>query len=60
MKDLNKKKDTELTKMLGERRESLRKIRFEKIAGAMKNPSEIRKTKKEVAQILTEINSRKS
>jgi len=59
MKDLNKKKDTELEKMLADNRETLRKLRFEKISGAMKNPNEINSLKKDIARIMTELNSRK-
>lgn len=58
LKDLNKKKDTELAKMLAEKREELRKLRFDKIAGAMKNPHELRELKRDIARVTTEINAR--
>jgi large subunit ribosomal protein L29 len=49
----------ELQKMLLEKREKLRNLRFDLNAGKIKNFSEIKKTKKDIAQILTLINQKK-
>lgn len=58
LKDLNKKKDTEIAEMLTEKQEGLRKLRFEKISGAMKNPNVIGELRKDIARIKTEIRAR--
>jgi len=43
----------ELVKLLGERRERLRTLRFDLAAGKVKNVSELRAIRKEIARILT-------
>lgn len=54
------KKDTsELTKLLAEKREALRKIRFNIAGSGMRDVREIRTHKKDIARILTELNARK-
>lgn len=55
--DLKKKKEKELEKMLIERKEELRKDSFSSSATG-KSSVDVSKIKKEIAQILTEINSR--
>jgi len=49
----------ELEAILLEKKEKLRQLRFNLNAGKIKNFSEIRKTKKDIAQILTLINQKK-
>ena len=53
IKELKTKGKEELQKMLEDDREKLRQLRFDLSAGKVKNVREIRKIKKEVAQILT-------
>lgn len=53
IKELKTKGKDELQKMLEDDREKLRQLRFDLSAGKVKNVREIRKIKKEVAQILT-------
>ena len=43
----------ELQRILREKREKLRELRFNLAAGKVKNVSEIRETKKDIARILT-------
>jgi ribosomal protein L29 len=51
--ELRQKPKLELEKLLEDNRERLRQLRFDLAAGKVKNVREIRKTKKEIAQILT-------
>ncbi len=51
--ELRQKTKEELEKLLKENREKLRQLRFDLTAGKVKNVREIRKTKKEIARILT-------
>lgn len=51
--DLTKKTPAELRKFLEERREALQQLRFDLVAGKVKNVREIRKTRKTIARILT-------
>ena len=51
--ELRQKTESELKKILRESREKLRQLRFDLVAGKVKNVREIRKIKKEIAQILT-------
>lgn len=55
--DLKKKKEKELEKMLVERKEELRKDSFASSTTG-KSSVDVSKIKKEIAQILTEVNSR--
>lgn len=52
-KELNKKSKAELNTLLKQKRESLRKMRFDSGAGKLKNHRSIRNTKREIAKILT-------
>lgn len=54
MKDLKKKKDDELAKLLNEKREALREFRFGMAGSRTRNTKEGRMLRKEIAQILTE------
>ena len=58
MPELKKKTDKELLKMLHEKREVLRGFRFDTTGTKIKNVKEGANTRKEVARILTELNSR--
>lgn len=51
--ELRQKTKSELQKLLQDNRERLRQLRFDLIAGKVKNVREIRKIKKEIARILT-------
>lgn len=53
IKELNQKSKVELKKLLEENREKLRQLRFDLISGKVKNVREIRRTKKNIARILT-------
>lgn len=53
---LKNKSLPELKKILAENRESLKKLKFDLFAGKVKNISQIKKTKKIIARILTIIN----
>ena len=53
IQEINKKSNSELQKMLAEKREKLRQLRFNLAAGKVKNIREIRETKKDIAKILT-------
>jgi ribosomal protein L29 len=56
MNDFAKKTDKELNKTLREKREDLRKIRFG--VAQKRDPKAMRNIKKDVARVLTELNSR--
>ncbi len=58
-KDLRKKSDNELEKMLEEKRKRLYQLRSDLVAGKVKNVREIRMVKKDIARILTILNERK-
>ena len=62
MKKLNLKEKSveDMTKMLAEKREELRTLRFSNVSRAVKDTSEPRKLRAEVARIMTEIGSRKT
>jgi ribosomal protein L29 len=60
MKKIREKSDKELEKMLKTHREEIRKFRFGISGSGKKNVREARLLKKEVAQILTEMNTRKN
>lgn len=51
--ELRQKTKSELEGLLNDDREKLRQIYFDLSAGKVKNVREVRKTKKEIAQILT-------
>jgi len=52
-KDIRVKLINEIEKELFEKRKILQKLRFDLVTKNLKNHREIRKTKKEIAQILT-------
>lgn len=58
MKDLQKKNEKDLQKMLAEKREELRTFRFGTAGSKTRDVKAAGKSKREVAQILTELNSR--
>jgi large subunit ribosomal protein L29 len=51
--ELRPKSQSDLQKVLLEKRERLRQLRFDLAAGKIKNVREIRKIKKDIARILT-------
>lgn len=51
--ELRQKSKEELQKLLQENREKLRQLRFDLMAGKVKNVREIRMIKKDIARILT-------
>ena len=56
MKELKDKTQESLEKLLQEKREKLRQLRFELSQDKLKNVSEIKNIKKNIARILTIIN----
>jgi len=58
--DLQNKTPKELTETLNELRTKLAKISFEKEANTLKDTSQIKKTKKDIARILTLLKSQNS
>lgn len=60
IEELRQKSKIELQKLLQDDREKLRQLRFDLAAGKVKNVREIRKTKKEVARIITLLKSVKN
>lgn len=59
IKEIREKGVEELKKLLAEKRESVRKLRFDLAAKQTKNVREIRNNKKDVAKILTAIKEAK-
>ena len=53
--ELHQKSKSELQKLLQDSRERLRQLRFDLTAGKVKNVREIRKIKKDIAKILTNL-----
>ena len=51
--ELRQRTDNELHRLLQENRERLRSLRFDLASGKIKNVRELRKTKKDIAKILT-------
>jgi len=51
--ELRQKSKSELQKLLQDCREKLRQLRFDLVAGKVKNVKEIRMIKKDIARILT-------
>jgi len=58
MSDIQKKSDSDLTKIVSEKREELRKIRFETAGSGMRNTNLMKGIRHEIAQALTELNKR--
>ena len=59
IKELREKNKEELIKMLAEKRETLRKLRFDVASKQIKNNREIRESRKDIARIMTLINQAK-
>ncbi len=59
-KELREKTQEELKKLLAEKRESVRKVRFDIAVKQAKNNRDLRKDKREIARILTLISENKS
>lgn len=59
MKDLQKKSEKDLRKVLGEKREELRGFRFDTAGSRTRNVREARSLRKEIAKVLTELNRRR-
>ncbi len=51
--DLRKKSEKELQILLTQEREKLRKMRFQAVAGQLKEVSQMNKSRKTIAQLLT-------
>ncbi len=51
--ELRRKSESELKKLLNDDGEKLRQLRFDLAAGKVKNVREIRRIKREIAQVLT-------
>ena len=60
MKDIKNKTDADLHGMIAEKREVLRGFRFNIAGGKAKNLKEAKAVRKEIAQMLTEANARKT
>ncbi|MDD3887419.1 MAG: 50S ribosomal protein L29 [Patescibacteria group bacterium] len=58
VKEIREKKDKELVKMLAEKRESLREVRFKIASNQHKNVKEISLLKKDIAKVLTVMKER--
>jgi len=56
--ELRKKSTEELQKMVVELKERLLKLRFKNAFGQLENPMEIRKTRRQIARILTILRER--
>lgn len=59
MKELNKKTDAELIKMLAEKRDALRLVRFGASGSKKRNVKESENTRHDIARILTKLSSSK-
>lgn len=56
--EIKQKSQTELQKVLLDKRDKLRQLRFDLTSGKVKNVREIREIKKDIARIITIINSK--
>ncbi len=56
--ELRKKSNEELLKLVGELKEKLLKLRFKNAFGQLENPMDIRKTRRQIARILTILRER--
>ncbi|MCD6410674.1 50S ribosomal protein L29 [bacterium] len=57
--DFRNKSEEELHSLLRQKRGALRQLRFDLVAGKVKNLREIRAVKKDIARILTVINEKR-
>ena len=53
--EIQKKSKSDLKKLLGDRRERLRFLRFNLAVGKIKNVREVREVRKDIARILTKL-----
>ena len=60
MQELQNKVDTDLHKELGEKRETLRKFRFDVSGSKIKNVKEALALRKQIARVLTLLKSRET
>jgi len=58
MKEIRNKNESDLKKMLKEKRESLRDFRFAGAGGRTRNVREGRSLRREIAQVLTALNEK--
>ena len=56
IRELREKNNGELKKLLADKREAVRKLRFDLTSKQIKNNQDLRKNKKDIARILTLIN----
>ena len=56
--DLKRKNEKELQKVLREKRNELRELRFKASEGQLKNVNTIRKTRRMIAQVMTLLNNK--
>ncbi|PJA86872.1 MAG: 50S ribosomal protein L29 [Candidatus Moranbacteria bacterium CG_4_9_14_3_um_filter_42_9] len=56
IRELREKNNGELKKLLADKREAVRKLRFDLTSKQIKNNQALRKNKKDIARILTLIN----
>ncbi len=56
IRELREKNNGELKKLLTDKREAVRKLRFDLTSKQIKNNQDLRKNKKDIARILTLIN----
>ncbi len=57
-KEFKTKSKKDLERALSEKKENMRRLRFDLVSGKVKNISEMRKTRKEIAMIFTAINKK--
>lgn len=56
--DIKEKSAEDLTKLLGEKREELRKLRFSTVSRSVKDTSEPKQLRADIARLLTELSAR--
>lgn len=59
IKEIREKNEKELVGLLGEKRELVRKLRFDIVSKQVKNNREHRNSKRDIAKILTVLNNEK-
>lgn len=59
MSEIKKQKDADLMKLLAEKREALRKFRFDAAGSRARTTKEGRDTRRDIARILTELTMRR-
>ena len=57
-RELRQKSESELQKILQQKKEKLQNLRFDLTAGKLKNFQEIKQTKRDIARILTILNQK--